>query len=310
MGRGGAADRRRHPRAALRAGPRDGGARADARGRGRGRRRAARRRRRGRRAAGQPRRRGDGPRRGGLLHRHVGRPAARCGPPGRRRARAPVLLRPDPGRWVVGGAVNNGGLVLEWAGRALAPDLGEHPEEALLALAAQAPAGSDGLLMLPQLVGERAPDWDAEARGAYVGLTRAHGRAHLVRAALEGVCQQLALVLASMREAGDEVREVRATGGFARSALWRQILCDVLDMPVAFPSDYEGSGLGAALLGRQALGLPAAPPAPAALADVLHPDPAAAAVHARMRPAFAALHDALGAALAQLRDPGSNERPG
>ena len=76
-----------------------------------------------------------------------------------------------------------------------------------------------------------------------------------MRAALEGVCQQLALVLASMREAGNEVREIRATGGFARSALWRQMLADTLGMPIGFPAGHEGSAFGAALLGMQALGL-------------------------------------------------------
>ena len=80
--------------------------------------------------------------------------------------------------------------------------------------------------MLPYLLSERAPHWSPLPRGAYVGLTRAHRREHLVRAALEGVCQQLALVLASIRDAGNEVREVRATGGFARSALWRQMLAE------------------------------------------------------------------------------------
>ena len=76
-----------------------------------------------------------------------------------------------------------------------------------------------------------------------------------MRAALEGVCQQLALVLASMRDAGNEVREIRATGGFARSALWRQMLADALGMPIGFPAGHEGSGFGAALLGMEALGL-------------------------------------------------------
>ena len=76
-----------------------------------------------------------------------------------------------------------------------------------------------------------------------------------MRAALEGVCQQLALVLASMRDAGNEVHEIRATGGFARSPLWRQMLTDALGMTVGFPAGHEGSGFGAALLGMQALGL-------------------------------------------------------
>ncbi|MEE3919822.1 gluconokinase [Micromonospora sp. BRA006-A] len=152
-------------------------------------------------------------------------------------------------RWVVGGAINNGGIVLQWANDALAPELGEHAEEELLDLAATAPVGSGGLIMLPYLLSERAPHWRALPRGAYVGLTHGHGRPHLVRAALEGVCQQLALVLASVRAAGNEVREVRASGGFARSALWRQILADALGMPVRFPAGHEGSGFGAALLG-------------------------------------------------------------
>src|SRR6185503_8435221 len=117
-----------------------------------------------------------------------------------------------PGRWVVGGAVNNGGVVLQWAADALAPDLGDDAAERLLALAAEAPAGSAGLIMLPYLLSERAPHWSPLPRGAYIGLTRAHRREHLVRAALEGVCQQLALVLASIRDAGNTVDEIRATG--------------------------------------------------------------------------------------------------
>ena len=76
-----------------------------------------------------------------------------------------------------------------------------------------------------------------------------------MRAALEGVCLQLALVLASMRDAGNEVREIRATGGFARSALWRQMLADALGMPIGFAAGHEGSAFGAALLAMDALGL-------------------------------------------------------
>jgi gluconokinase len=201
-----------------------------------------------------------------------------------------------PGRWAVGGAINNGGVVLHWAGEALAPDLGEHAEAELVELAAQAPPGSDALLMLPYLLSERAPHWSPLPRGAYVGLTRAHRREHLIRAALEGVCQQLALVLQSLREAGAAVHEVRATGGFARSPLWRQMLCDVLGLPIGFPEGHEGSGFGAALLGMEALGLAGIDRAAELIRidDVLQPDPDAAATYARMRPTFAALYDALG----------------
>ena len=198
-------------------------------------------------------------------------------------------------RWVVGGAINNGGVVLGWAGDALAPDLGDHPEAALLDLAGQVPAGSEGLVMLPYLLSERAPHWSAVPRGAYVGLMRHHGRGHLVRAALEGVCQQLAVVLASVRDAGNEIREVRATGGFARSELWRQMLTDALGTDVGFPQSREGSAFGAALLGMQALGLVGSIEVAADLVqieEVCRPGPDAE-VYERQRPVFSALYDAL-----------------
>ncbi|MFG1887487.1 gluconokinase [Micromonospora sp. NPDC049051] len=207
-------------------------------------------------------------------------------------------------RWAVGGAINNGGIVLEWAGEALAPELGEDPEEELLALAAQAPVGSGGLIMLPYLLHERAPHWSALPRGAYVGLTNGHRRAHLVRAALEGVCQQLALVLASVRAAGNEVREIHAGGGFSRSPLWRQMLADVLGMPVHFPAGHEGSGFGAALLGMQALGLIPSIDVAADLVRIeqtARPDPAAAAAYAALLPLFGQLYDALLPTFTSLR---------
>ena len=195
--------------------------------------------------------------------------------------------------------------MLRWAGEALAPDLGAHAEAQLLELAEQVPAGSEGLLMLPYLLSERAPHWSSVPRGAYVGLTRHHGRGHLVRAALEGVCQQLALVLASVRDAGNEVREIRATGGFARSDLWRQMLADALGMPIGFAAGHEGSAFGAALLGMDALGLVEGIDRAAQLVDiedVVEPEADAAAVYADLRPTFAV---ALRRAHAGLPRPGA-----
>ncbi|SIR93987.1 gluconokinase [Micromonospora avicenniae] len=207
-------------------------------------------------------------------------------------------------RWTVGGAINNGGIVLSWAGDALAPELGAHAEDELVALAARAPVGSGGLIMLPYLLSERAPHWSALPRGAYVGLTHGHRREHLVRSAMEGVCQQLALVLASVRSAGNEVREVRASGGFARSGLWRQILADALGVSVSFPAGHEGSSFGAALLGMQALGLIPSIDVAADLVridEIVRPDPAAAATYATLLPLFAELYDALVPTFTSLR---------
>ena len=209
-------------------------------------------------------------------------------------------------RWVVGGAINNGGVVLDWVADALAPDLGDHAQGELLELAGQVPAGSEGLVMLPYLLSERAPHWSAVPRGAYVGLMRHHGRGHLVRAAVEGVCQQLAVVLASVRDAGNEIREVRATGGFARSTLWRQMLTDALGTDVGFPESREGSAFGAALLGMQALGLVESIEVAADLVqidEVCHPGPDAAAYELQ-RPVFSALYDALEPAFRALGESG------
>jgi gluconokinase len=192
-------------------------------------------------------------------------------------------------RWSVGGAINNGGVVLQWAHDALAPELsiGE-----LLDLASTAPPGCDGLLMAPYLLAERAPHWRSGATASYVGLRRDHGRAHLVRAALEGVCQQLHLVLDSLESAGQEVREIRATGGFARSRFWRQLLADVLGRSIGFPESHEGSGFGAALLGLQALGEIESIDVAAdhiRIADTVEPDADAAATYAALLPRFGEL---------------------
>ncbi len=128
-------------------------------------------------------------------------------------------------RWVIGGAVNNAGSVVRWAGESFAAGFerpgaeGEDADErdAALLIEAQGVApGSDGLLCLPYLLGERAPWWRPGLRGAYLGLRREHGRAHLVRSAVEGVCQQLALVRDSFTAEGIAVTEVRATGGAGR----------------------------------------------------------------------------------------------
>lgn len=205
-------------------------------------------------------------------------------------------------RWSVGGAVNNGGSVLDWLRAVLAAEASE--TEDLLAAAAVVPPGAEGLVMLPYLLGERAPRWRGAPRGAYVGLTRGHGRGHLVRAALEGSCLQLALVLQTLRAAGHPVDEVRATGGFARSALWRQVLADTLGLPVRFPGGHQGSALGAALLGMHALGEFDSLDAAAGLVrmeSVVEPQDAAAAAYTELLQVYAGLYDALAPAWAALR---------
>ena len=156
-------------------------------------------------------------------------------------------------KWVVGGAVSNGASVLDW----LSTVLGVSPERdvgTLLAEAEHVPPGSAGLLALPYLLGERAPWWRSGLRGAYIGLRRDHGRAHLVRAVVEGVAQQLALILTAVEDAGVEVTEVRATGGALASSLWSTVLASALNRSLRQAPSSEGTAVGAALLGHHALG--------------------------------------------------------
>lgn len=208
--------------------------------------------------------------------------------------------------YVVGGAVSNGGIVVRWAGSALAPDIegapAKHRDAALLELAATAPAGSDGLVMLPYLLSERAPLWDPELPGAFLGLRRSHTRAHLIRAAIEGVSLQLSIIVDQLDRL-EPVTEVLVTGGAFRSPLWREVLAGALGRPITVVGQAEGSALGAAALGLVALGRAAGLPAAlAALAppdhaadETTHPDPAMVAAYDRTRRAIPSMLEQLSA---------------
>jgi xylulokinase len=150
-----------------------------------------------------------------------------------------------PGRWHVMGVTNGAGLSLRYFRDTFAPDL---TYDALSDLAAQTPAGSDGLLWAPYLFGERTPHLDPEARAAFVGITASHTRGHFVRAVLEGVAFSLRDTLTLFAELGIPVRAIRLGGGGARGPLWRQIQADVYGHPVELLEAEEGGAFGAALL--------------------------------------------------------------
>jgi gluconokinase len=155
--------------------------------------------------------------------------------------------------WVVGGAISNGGLWLRWLRDAVFS--GDLDDDDLSALATEVPAGSEGVTVLPYLTGERAPQWSPDPAGVVFGLRLDHGRAHLVRAGMEGVAHQLRLVTDALADGGHEVSRLRATGGFTRSEVWLQTVADVLDMPLDIPAVREAVAFGAALLGMTAVGL-------------------------------------------------------
>lgn len=163
--------------------------------------------------------------------------------------------------WVIGGAVNNGGLVLRWIRDRLgaseietARRLGKDPYDLLTETAGRAKPGSAGLLFHPYLSGERAPLWDADARGSYFGLGLHHQKEHLIRAALEGVIINLYTVFLALQETIGRPTKIHATGGFARSEIWRQMMADIFNQEVYVPESVESSCLGAVILGLYGLG--------------------------------------------------------
>jgi xylulokinase len=157
-----------------------------------------------------------------------------------------------PGRWHLMGVMLSAAGSLRWHRDTFVPNM-EYGK--LLEDAARIPAGSDGLLFLPYLSGERTPHPDPLARGAFVGLTVRHGLAHLTRAVLEGVSFGLRDGFELMKSAGlENVLEVRVTGGGARSSLWQQILADVLNTRVVTVNTTEGAAYGAALLAATGTG--------------------------------------------------------
>ena len=158
--------------------------------------------------------------------------------------------------WVLGGAINNGGIALRW----MRDRLNEIDPEATRRSGADAyssmtlsagavPAGAGGLIMLPFFTGERAPNWNADARGVLFGLTLGHTVSHMIRAVLEGVCYRMKSVMLTLADVAGPAHEIRVSGNFTRSDLWVQILADVFDREIHAPNVEEGAAFGAAVLG-------------------------------------------------------------
>jgi xylulokinase len=168
------------------------------------------------------------------------------------RGRLHTFCHAVPGRWHVMGVTQAAGLSLRWFRdnfvAASEKSAGMDAYEKLTAEAATAPAGSDGLLWTPYLMGERTPHLDGNARGALIGLTASHKRAHVVRAILEGVAYSLKDSFTIFGEMKLPVKSIRLGGGGARSELWRQIQADVYGHEVEIVDAEEGAAYGAAIL--------------------------------------------------------------
>lgn len=156
-------------------------------------------------------------------------------------------------KYIIGGASNNGAVVIQWIKESLL-QTSERYEE-LFQLAETIQPGCDGLLFVPYILGERAPVWNSDAKGVFFGFTINHTKAHLVRAAMEGVIYNLYSIGRLIMQVVP-VTEIYAAGGFAQSPAWLQLLADVFNCKVLVQGSPESSALGAVIAGIKALNLP------------------------------------------------------
>lgn len=159
----------------------------------------------------------------------------------------------DKNQFLLGGPVNNGGIVFEWARKTLF-DINVSTQD-YFDIAQTAPAGSDGLIFLPYLGGERAPIWNSQAKGSFVGLTRKHNKPALARAVLEGILINLYGAASSLISSSKMPRAINATGGFLQNDFIKQMCADIFNLPLVTMKQQQSGTLAAMFLARQALGM-------------------------------------------------------
>lgn len=162
-----------------------------------------------------------------------------------------------PGHFITGGASNNGGVLIQWFLDAFVQAVTDKKisvDGALQQALAIAP-GSEGLLCLPYLHGERAPVWDGHTKGAYIGVRPQHNAWHFMRAMLEGMAFGLLSITEALEETAGTINKISVSGGFTASAEWVQLLADIFQRPMYLQREGDASAMGAVLLGFQALNI-------------------------------------------------------
>jgi len=167
----------------------------------------------------------------------------------------PCHLHAVEGKYFLQPWCHTAGAVLRWfrdnfgsAETERASQEGIDPYDLLMEEASKVSPGADGLILLPHFAGAASPEFNPEARGVLFGLTLYHGRGHIVRAIIESVAYMLRRNVELLEKLGVKIREVRSTGGAARSPLWNQIKADVLQKPVLTVHTEETAALGVAML--------------------------------------------------------------
>ncbi|MCJ7734650.1 MAG: FGGY family carbohydrate kinase [Anaerolineales bacterium] len=216
----------------------------------------------------------------------------------------PVYLHSVPDRFLFVPVCDTGGMALQWfrdvfnsAEVEQARREGKNVYDMLTEMAGEISAGCDGLIMLPHLMGAFSPEYNSQARGAFVGFTLYHGKPHFARAVLEAVAFMLRRNLELIQKSGIEIKEIRSTGGGAASQLWRQIKADVCQVPVVTLKNNDTALMGDAILAAVAVGLYSSPEEAVqhmvSTAEILSPIPGNGAIYEKVFQNYCQLNDIL-----------------
>ncbi len=161
-----------------------------------------------------------------------------------------------PDLFICGGPINNGGVVLKWYAESflkVSLTSGEDYENLLGEIESISP-GSNGLIFLPYILGERAPIWSSDSCGVFFGVRNYHTQAHFTRAVVEGISMALYSIAKAMEETKLYISRINVSGGFVRSTVWLQILADIFDKEIGLIHEEDASAMGAAFLGLKSAG--------------------------------------------------------
>lgn len=225
----------------------------------------------------------------------------------------PLHLHVVPERLLLNASTPTGGAAIDWFRRLLVPESSGESYARYEALAASAPPGSDGVVVLPHLAGSACPAFDPAARGVVFGVAPHHGPGHLARASIEGVAFALAEMLDAERALGASPREIHSVGGASRSDLWLQIKADVANLPFVATAVEDAGALGAAILAGVGAGIFAsADEGCAAMVRqraTFEPDPAGVERYAEARAVYRELHPRLQTLFPDNRAATTEQRP-
>lgn len=217
----------------------------------------------------------------------------------------------DEKHWLVGGAINNGGIAFSWLRDAINQAFPQQSSQApltyedLIVLAGQAGPGAGGLICLPFFTGERSPNWNLNARAVFFGLSLEHNIRHMARALLEGVAFRMRTLDDILFELVGQIREIRASGGFTHSDLWPQIVASALNRNLLVPTWGETSSLGSAFWAMVGAGLLTDVDRAGELVSIqkrYQPVPEDAAIYNRLYPIYNNLYQSVSPAFDQIAE--------